>query len=455
MLAGPNSFILLKTRKEIALRKSRTHLLAVTCLRSVSVGAITPLFLLVACNSDTTTEPPPTPPTPDPSPPGQVTDLAVVTADESSITLMWTAPGDDGDAGTATGYDIRYSTALLDDSSFESAPSATTVPQPLPAGATQQVRIEALSSGTTYNFGLKTEDDAAKVSLLSNVASGTTVAPPPPFSGQFPVTDARGIVATAGGEVLIVQKPVFNFCRVKRFDGAAVTDWTGGACGSANGAFDDPWGIAVDQSANVYVTDAGNARVQKFGPSGVFIAQWGGFGSSNGEFADPIRVAISSTNLVYVLDGGNRRVQRFSADGVYETQWTIPASGDGSAILRDLAVGPDNTVYVLIGNPQNQVEMFDPNGQILGSWGGLGSGVGEFNLPFGLAVDQGHRVYVTDEILHRVQMFTRAGDFLAMWGSTGAGAGEFSTPRGVSVATNGTVYVVDSGNDRVQFFSDL
>jgi len=51
-----------------------------------------------------------------------------------------------------------------------------------------------------------------------------------------------------------------------------------------SGQFYSPWGIRMDGSGNVYVTDRINENVQKFSSSGSYL---GGFGSSGwhaGEF---------------------------------------------------------------------------------------------------------------------------------------------------------------------------
>ncbi len=45
--------------------------------------------------------------------PAAVTDLATGTVTTSSVDLSWTAPGDDGATGTATTYDVRYSTSTI------------------------------------------------------------------------------------------------------------------------------------------------------------------------------------------------------------------------------------------------------------------------------------------------------------------------------------------------------
>lgn len=47
-------------------------------------------------------------------PPAAVADLAVKAAGIRSVTLAWTAPGDDGKIGTASAYDLRYATAPAD-----------------------------------------------------------------------------------------------------------------------------------------------------------------------------------------------------------------------------------------------------------------------------------------------------------------------------------------------------
>ncbi len=40
--------------------------------------------------------------------PYNILDLQVVSVSDTSVTLTWTATGDDADEGTCTSYDIRY-----------------------------------------------------------------------------------------------------------------------------------------------------------------------------------------------------------------------------------------------------------------------------------------------------------------------------------------------------------
>jgi hypothetical protein len=120
-----------------------------------------------------------TPTTGDSTPPSAVTDLIVIDRTTNSAMLSWTAPGDDGNAGTAKTYDIRYSTALITTSNWTSATQASGEPAPTPAGTSQSFTIGGLASGRIYYFALKTIDETNNASPLSNVPSGTTLSPSP------------------------------------------------------------------------------------------------------------------------------------------------------------------------------------------------------------------------------------------------------------------------------------
>ncbi|MDP2790002.1 MAG: FG-GAP-like repeat-containing protein [bacterium] len=94
----------------------------------------------------------------------------------NSVTLAWTASGDDGAAGQATSYDIRYSTATLNDAAWGFATAVAGEPTPKAAGQAESLLVSGLAPNTTYNFGMKTTDDAGNTSTLSNIATKTTAA---------------------------------------------------------------------------------------------------------------------------------------------------------------------------------------------------------------------------------------------------------------------------------------
>ncbi|HUW83251.1 MAG TPA: Calx-beta domain-containing protein, partial [Phycisphaerae bacterium] len=134
---------------------------------------------------------PRTAPPPDTTPPAAVTDLAAGNPTSSSIDLSWTAPGDDGTTGTASSYDIRYSTSTIDEGSFAGATQVASEPTPQLAGTPQGMTVPGLSASTTYYFAMKTSDEVPNVSALSNVASGATTAVTLP-SVQFDLTSSSG-----------------------------------------------------------------------------------------------------------------------------------------------------------------------------------------------------------------------------------------------------------------------
>ena len=69
--------------------------------------------------------------------PAAISDLAIVNVTNSSLELSWTAPGDDGNSGTAKAYDLRYSTTTLStEIDWQSAIEVSNEPTPRAAGTT-------------------------------------------------------------------------------------------------------------------------------------------------------------------------------------------------------------------------------------------------------------------------------------------------------------------------------
>jgi len=98
----------------------------------------------------------------------------------TSITLNWTAPGDDGNIGQASGYDIRYATFNFTNSDWDTLIQVFNEPVPAPAGVIESFTISGLDANTTYYFAIKAVDDAGNWSGLSNVCSVTTIDNVPP-----------------------------------------------------------------------------------------------------------------------------------------------------------------------------------------------------------------------------------------------------------------------------------
>ncbi|NKE71293.1 Ig-like domain-containing protein [Candidatus Manganitrophus noduliformans] len=126
--------------------------------------------------------------------PAAVPTLATGAVTTTSVVLSWTAPGDDGNTGTATSYDIRYSTSPITEANWTSAIQVSGEPTPLVAGSAQSFTVTGLSCGTTYHFALKTLDEVPNPSAISNSPSRTTSACPVSFDFSVSASTPAGVV---------------------------------------------------------------------------------------------------------------------------------------------------------------------------------------------------------------------------------------------------------------------
>ncbi len=111
-------------------------------------------------------------------PPAAITDLVVQSTGSSTARLTWTASGDDGDARTASRYDLRYATVPIDAGNFDTATPASGVASPQVAGSAESFEVSGLEFNTAYYFALVVEDERANRSPVSNSPSATTLGPP-------------------------------------------------------------------------------------------------------------------------------------------------------------------------------------------------------------------------------------------------------------------------------------
>ncbi|NUN08190.1 MAG: S8 family serine peptidase [Ignavibacteriaceae bacterium] len=115
---------------------------------------------------------------PDTVAPTQITDLAAGQPTSNGLTLTWTVPSDTSPSGV-TGYNIRYSTSPMNDTTaFNNGSPLTFNGPPVPAGSTQTLNVSNLTPGTLYYFRMKARDVWGNWSLLSNQSQGTTLAAP-------------------------------------------------------------------------------------------------------------------------------------------------------------------------------------------------------------------------------------------------------------------------------------
>ena len=247
-------------------------------------------------------------------------------------------------------------------------------------------------------------------------------------------------------------------CVVAAFASTFVLTW--GTAGSANGQFLTPRGIAVDNSGNVYVADAGgdsNGQIQKFDANGTFIARLGQNNGTAQGFIAAFQITTDASGNVYATDGtaegATNVVKKFNSSGVFQFAFGSSGAGGTFQTAAGIAVDSSGNIYVAdLG--AGVVRKFSSTGTSIGTIGSSGSGDGQFSAPVGLAIDSANNLYVADSGNNRIQKFNSGGTFTTKWGTAGTGNGQFSSPQGVDVDGAGTVYVADTGNNRVQLFSN-
>jgi hypothetical protein len=141
----------------------RYHLQA--CLPLIAAAVIM-AFLAASCGNESTS-------VPDTTAPAAISDLEATATGCESVTLAWTAPGDDGNEGRASSYDVRYSTAVITAGNWASATQCAGEPTPKTAGQAETFVVGGLTIGTDYHFACKATDDNGNESNLSNGASAT------------------------------------------------------------------------------------------------------------------------------------------------------------------------------------------------------------------------------------------------------------------------------------------
>jgi Tol biopolymer transport system component len=104
-----------------------------------------------------------------------VTDLDVESASVSSITLIWTSPGDEGAGVRAIAYDLRFSRALITPSNWDQASVVADLPVPTLPGQAERFTVTGLAPDAEYFLALRATDEGGGWSELSNVVRESTL----------------------------------------------------------------------------------------------------------------------------------------------------------------------------------------------------------------------------------------------------------------------------------------
>jgi len=253
------------------------------------------------------------------------------------------------------------------------------------------------------------------------------------FTGDGAAATTAGLVAPArlafdAADNLYLVDGV----RVRKIARGVISTIAGGGAplgesGPATGAqLLAPQGLAVDGAGNVYIADAGTARVlevsggtvQKLAGAGWQGLSGDGGPAANTQLAAPWGIAVDSAGSVYVTDGTNLKVRKISGG-------LITAFAGGGSTLGD-------------GGPATKAQL---------------------SAPQGLAADAAGNLYIAD--LNRIRMVAN-GVIGTVAGNGGVGyqgdggvatAARISSASGVA-SSSGNLYIADSGNNRVRMVTN-
>lgn len=196
----------------------------------------------------------------------------------------------------------------------------------------------------------------------------------------------------------------------------------------------------------VYVADPGAKGVHRFDPVAErydLIAGPGGTG-----LPSPVGLAQGNEGEVYVTDSQLAQVLVIRPGAKTAVPLALPPMGQPTGIAFD----PATSRLIVVDTAAHRANVFNRDGTLNSSFGGRGTGDGEFNYPTLLWRDAKGRLYVTDSLNFRVQVFDAQGRFVNQFGQLGDGAGDNIRQKGVATDSYGHVYIVDALFNALQIF---
>jgi sugar lactone lactonase YvrE len=211
--------------------------------------------------------------------------------------------------------------------------------------------------------------------------------------------------------------------------GTAGFSGDGGAATSAN--INQPYGIAIDASGNVYFADYNNCRIREISSSGTISTVAGngtcgysgdGGSATSAELYTPTDVALDGAGNLYIVDYQNSRIRKVtSASGVITTVAGgagVGFAGDGGAatsakLYYPLGVTVDPSGNIFIADEERIREVTASNGVIntiagngTGGYAGDGGSAtnAELGGPFFLALDGAGNLYFADVSNERIRV---------------------------------------------------
>ena len=195
------------------------------------------------------------------------------------------------------------------------------------------------------------------------------------------------------------------------------------------GKLKTPINLSTDSMGNLYVADVGRKQVVAYDAEGNFLRVYG-----SSYDMKPVDVA-ADTRHIYILDLLHNKILVFNKDNGE----LIEGLGQGSDNPRErLSIATNMTLtewglFYVANVGTGAIIKLDRENNILGTFGELGSGFGQFARPRGVATDSKKLFYVVDAVYQNVQVFNEEDRLLMFFGTPGLPVGSLNVPAGIDV----------------------
>ena len=180
---------------------------------------------------------------------------------------------------------------------------------------------------------------------------------------------------------------------------------------------------------NLYVADSVRKKVISYDSEGNFLQVYG-----SGYDIRPVDVAVDDRRL-YLLDISRNKILVFNKT----TGELIEGLGQNSENPKEKLYLPTNMtlteqgLFYVANVGTGSIIKLDRDGHVLGTFGKMGDGFGQFGRPKGVATDSKKRIYVVDAAHQNVQLFNEEDRLLMFFGDPGLPVGSLNIPAGIAV----------------------
>jgi sugar lactone lactonase YvrE len=207
----------------------------------------------------------------------------------------------------------------------------------------------------------------------------------------------------------------------------------------ASAGLNNPYGLALDRSGNLFVANLGSNTIHEFSPTGQDLGIFASVGLN-----EPIGLAFDSEGNLFVSNLGDNTIHKFSQTG---EDLGVFASLLGIGCPVGLAVNRLGTVLVA-DLCSSVIRKFSATGHDLGIFAAAG-----LSNPFGLAFDASGNLFVSNTdnggtFRNTIHKFSPTGKDLGTFASTGLGF-----PTGLVFDRSGNLLVSNEEGNSIRQFS--